>query len=71
YPWGYPKSIKDRSFPGGIVLEKLDQSSEQRFFGSNPNLSAALCRIEASFTDKCRAGNFRRGVVLGKRTLIY
>jgi hypothetical protein len=27
--------------------------------------------MKASFTDKRRAGNFRRGVVLGKRTLIY
>jgi len=34
-------------------------------------LLGALCRMKASFTDKCRAGNFRRGVVLGKRTLIY
>ena len=71
YPWGYPKTIKDRSFPGGIILEKVDQSSEQRLPGSNLVFSTALCRMKASFTDKRRAGNFRRGVVLGKRTLIY
>jgi hypothetical protein len=46
---GDGKIIKDRSLPGGIVLEKVEQCSEQRLFGSSPYLSAAIRRATSNY----------------------